>query len=331
MPTYPIGKLSHEELTKLLATLPGRRARDVLVGPAVGEDAAAVAMGDRVLVVATDPVTFAADRAGWYAVQVNANDVATMGARPRWFQACVLMPSEGSASVESVFEDIGEACRAMSIAVLGGHTEVTAGLRHPIVIGTMMGHVERDSLVTSGRAKVGDTIVLTKTAAIEATAIVAFECADRLRGTVARRTLKRAERFLDEPGISVVREGLCAARAGASAMHDPTEGGVLTGLWEMATASDKRFEIDTEAIPVATETRQLCEVTGLDPLRALASGCLLITIARDRTKELHRRLKKLNIAATTIGSVSRGSAGLFDRTDEKIPVSATDEIAKLFQ
>jgi len=331
MPRYPVGKLSHEQLARLLARLGPSRPRDVLLGPAVGEDAAAVAVGDRALVVATDPVTFAAHRAGWYAVQINANDVATMGARPRWFQACVLMPTVSPVTVRSVFDDVGSACNELGVIVLGGHTEITTVLDHPIVIGTMMGLVERGSLVRSAGARIGDAIMLTKGAAIEATSIMARECGDRLAGTVGRRALSRAAGFLFDPGISVVREAMLAARAGATAMHDPTEGGVLTGLWEMAQAAGRRFVVDVETIPVEPLTEALCRELDIDPLRAIASGCLLITIPAGKAGALRRRLRRAGIAATVVGEVRRGRAGLFDAAGKRVPVTAIDEITKLFE
>jgi len=331
MPRYPVGKLSHDRLAALLGGLPGGRGAGVVVGPAIGEDAAVLAVGDRRLVVATDPITFAADRAGWYAVQVNANDVATMGAKPKWFQACVLMPTDSPVSVEAIFKDIANACRELGVSVVGGHTEVTAGVEHPIVIGTMMGLAGHDAWVKSAGARVGDAIVLTKSAAIEATAILARECGDRLAGNVSRAMLNRAARFLFDPGISVVRDAMIAARAGATAMHDPTEGGVMTGLWEMARAARRRFVVDAEAIPVRDEPRAVCGSLGIDPLRAIASGCLLISTPADRVDALTRRLRRAQIPATVVGEVHRGRPGLFDADGRRVPVSATDEIAKLFE
>lgn len=330
MPRYPTGKLSHEELAKLMARLPGARSRDVVVGPRIGEDAAALAVGDRRLVVATDPVTFATDSVGWYAVHVNANDVATMGARPRWFQACVLTPPDSPVTVEAIFDDIASACDGLDIAVVGGHTEVTPGVAYPIVVGTMMGVTDRGSLLRTAGARMGDAIVLTKTAALEATAIIARQYADRLAGRVSQKTIKRAARFLDDPGISVVREAMIAARAGASAMHDPTEGGVMAGLWEMAQASGRRFVVDAEAIAIAPETRAVCEAVEVDPLRAIASGSLVVTIKADRVKDLIARLKRAGVTAVEIGKVARGAVGLVDVEGNTLDVSATDAIAKLF-
>jgi len=331
MPRYPIGKLPHDRLADLLTRLPPWRSRDVLVGPAVGEDAAALRVGRHALVMATDPVTFATERAGWYAVHVNANDVATMGACPRWFQACVLMPSRSRVPVESVFDDIASACRDLGVTVLGGHTEVTAGLEYPVVIGTMLGLTERRRLIRSAGATVGDVIVLTKWAAIEATAVIARHRGRRIARSLGRRLVARASRFLFDPGISVVRESLIATCAGATALHDPTEGGVLTGLWEMAQAARKHFVVDVEAIPVRRETEAICRHVGIDPLRAIASGSLLITLPKERVDGLRRRLRRAGIPATIIGRVDQGAPGLFGPAGQAIPVRARDEIARLFE
>jgi hydrogenase maturation factor len=172
-------------------------------------------------------------------------------------------------------------------------------------------------------------IVLTKAAAIEATAIIARERVRQLRRRCSADVLARAGRFLFDPGISVVREAMIATRAGASAMHDPTEGGVLTGLWEMAVASDRRFLVDTQAVPVLPETQHLCELTGLDPLRSMGSGSLLVTIAPGKADNLLRRLRRAGVAPARIGVVARGKPGLFHPNGRRIATSATDEIASL--
>ncbi len=330
MPRYPLGKVSPPMLLRLLNRLRVPRRPDVLVGPGLGEDGAAVAIGDRAMVIATDPVTFAGDRAGWYAVHVNANDVATMGAAPRWFQACILMPTVSAVRIESVFDDIASACREVGAVVLGGHTEVTAGVPHPIVVGTMIGLVERGRLLRTAGARVGDVVVMTKSAAIEATSIMARHRRRALMRSLGRGIVDRAARFLFDPGISVVPEALRAVRCGATSMHDPTEGGVLAGLWEVAAASKKRVVVDPASIPIRTETRRLADRCRIDPLRAIASGSLLLTIPESRGGSLLRSMDQAGIPATIIGRVVRGRVGLFDPFGKAIPTTATDEITKLF-
>ena len=162
------GKLPPELLAELLTNV-GTHDSRVIVGPAVGEDCAVVEMGDRLLVAKSDPITFAAERVGWYAVQVNANDVACSGAAPRWFLPTVLLPADFEVEdARKVYADISDACRELGVAVIGGHSEVTLGIDRPIVAGTMLGELlDRAQMVTTAGAQDGDSVVLTTGVAIE--------------------------------------------------------------------------------------------------------------------------------------------------------------------
>ena len=244
------GKLPFELLSEVLGRLEVRDPR-VVLGPRPGEDAALIDFGDRYLVAKSDPITFATDLIGWYVVQVNANDLAVMGATPRWLMATVLLP-EGSdrAMVESIFDQLSDACREHDITLVGGHTEVTYDLPRPIVAGAMLGEVAKDRVVLTSGARAGDSIVLTKGIAVEGTAILAREASESLAAAgVGEEVLQRAASLLFEPGISVRREAEIACEAGARSMHDPTEGGLATGLLEMAAASGLGLHVDARGSP----------------------------------------------------------------------------------
>src|SRR5262245_35032371 len=282
MGRLPVGKLRPALLGGLLERCAPADPR-VVVGPRLGEDAAVIDMGDRYLVATSDPVTFATADLGWYALQVNANDVAVRGARPRWFLATLLLPEAGTdeALVTERFAQLGEACAAMDVALVGGHTEVTYGLDRPIAVGTMLGEVAKDKLVTTGGARVGDAIVLTKGVPLEGAAIIAREREGELlaRG-VSASVVARARRLLRRPGLSVLPEAEIACElAAVHAMHDPTEGGVATALRELAEAAGVGLRIDKSRIPVIAEGALLCGAFGLDPLGTIASGALLMTMA----------------------------------------------------
>ncbi|MFC1461275.1 AIR synthase family protein [Verrucomicrobiota bacterium] len=322
------GKLKHHVLEKLLSGLSRPRDPRVIVGPRLGEDAAVVRLGKQCLVIATDPVTFAVDRIGWYAVQINANDVAAMGARPAWFQMCVLLPAGRKVRTRHVFADADAACRELGVAVTGGHTEVTAGIENLIVIGTMIGTVKADRLIASSGLRKGDDLVMTGFAATEATAILAREFADKMKGKVPRRVKRRAEKFLFDPGISIVKPALLAGECGATAMHDPTEGGVITGLWELAQASGKRIVVDESAIPVREETLRICRCFGIDPLRAIASGSLLIGIPASKTAALLKKLARRHIPAFKIGGCVSGPGEVRTTAGKRLKPQARDEIAR---
>src|SRR5437667_7455892 len=208
MQFLPIGKLGAETLQAIFDKHPLRDPR-VVVGPKVGEDAAVIDMGDRYLVATTDPITFATDEIGWYALQVNANDVAVRGARPRWFLATLLLPPGATteAAVASLFDQLHAACDELDVALVGGHTEVTHGLDRPIVVGAMLGEVAKDRLVTTGGAPVGDAAVLTKGGPLEGAAIIAREKEAELRARgVSPATIRKARNFLRAPGLSVLPE-----------------------------------------------------------------------------------------------------------------------------
>ena len=330
------GKLPAELLARLLSRVVRRDPR-VLLGPTLGEDAALIDLGDRVLVAKADPVTFATDRIGWYAVHVNANDVACMGARPAWFLATILLPQGApEALAEEVFAQIESACEALDVALVGGHTEVTYGLERPIVAGAMLAEVAAGRVVRNEAARPGDHLILTKGIAIEGTALLARDAADELRRRgFGEASLERARALLDRPGISVVREALLACdTAPVHAMHDPTEGGLATALHEVAAASGLVAEVQAEAVTVLPETAELCRALALDPLGLLASGSLLIAVAEEDCERVRAALSKADISAACLGRLIEGTEGVI--IDERgrrrdIPHFRRDELARFLE
>ena len=239
-PRYPVGKLPQRVLIELLEGTIRTPDPRVILGPGLGKDAAVIDFGDRYLVTKTDPITFATDEIGWYVVHVNANDVACLGAAPRWFIVTLLMPEEQADRelVETIFEQLHAAGDDLNVTIVGGHTEITHGINRPIAVGAMMGEVEPDALVRSDGARPGDALILTKRIAVEGTAILTRELRTTLADDFDREFLDRAANFLHDPGISVVEDAAVIAEAGeVHAMHDPTEGGVATGIYELTGAA----------------------------------------------------------------------------------------------
>jgi hydrogenase maturation factor len=328
-----LGKLTPDLLAHLLSRLPGGDPR-VLVGPRVGEDAAVIDVGDRLLVAKTDPVTFATDLIGWYAVNVNANDIATMGAEPRWFMGSLLLPkSADEAAAAGIFDQIAAACRALGVTAVGGHTEVTIGLDRPILVGCMLGEVERDSLVTSSGARPGDVLILTGGIAVEGAALLAREVGKELmaRG-MAAEAVAQARDLLLSPGISVVPAARAAmAAGGVTALHDPTEGGLATGLRELGAASEVGLEVDAEAITVLPLTQQVCTLLALDPLGLIASGALLVAARPEAAEATLASVRKAGVNAAILGKVLPEAEGLWllaAGERRPLPEFARDEIAR---
>ncbi len=324
-------------LRKLLESCAAPASSGVVLGPRYGEDAAVIETSGKYLVAKTDPITFTADRMGWYAVNINANDLATMGARPRWFLATFLFP-EGrttEALVEKIFGETLRACRKLGITLSGGHTEITVGLERPIVVGQMLGEVEPDKLVRKENQRPGDLVILTKGVAIEGTTILAREKAECLKGRIAPKHLRQARQLLSKPGISVLRDAQIALDHGeVHAMHDPTEGGVLTGLVEMARAGGVGLRVWKEKIPVLAETRRLARVLKFDPLGLLASGALLIAAEHSSAPRIVSALRRRRISARIIGeirSVKDGIKMVENGRARAIKVPERDEIARLLE
>ena len=332
----PAGKLPPEALEAILSRLPAADA-SVVVGPRLGEDAAVIAMGERYLVVAADPITFAYDRIGWYSVHVNANDVAVLGARPRWFLAVVLLP-EGAATTEmaeAITADIAKTCRGLGVSLCGGHTEVTVGLDRPIVVGQMMGEVEQDRLIRKDSLATGDRVLLTRGAAIEGTALLAREQWERLEPHLGAPLVSRSQRMLFDPGISIVEAARTAVEAGrVHAMHDPTEGGIATGLWELARSGGTGLRAQASRIPILPETAAICSVLGIDPLRLIASGALLIAAPPEEAPRIRRALEERGIPAADVGEILEpGGTIQMDVSGRLVPLEPAerDEIAKVLE
>jgi hydrogenase maturation factor len=331
---FPVGKLDYRLMEKLLNLNPIKDPR-IIVGPGIGEDAAVIDFGKKYLVAKTDPITFTTHRIGWYAVNINANDIAAMGATPKWFLATLLLP-EGRTNAKlatQIFRDIIKSTQKLNITLCGGHTEISYKIDRPIVIGHMLGEVEKDNLVVNAHAKPGDDLLLTKGIAIEGTAIIAREKAAAIRKRFGDRFLKRAQAFIDKPGLSVVSDALLANKAAKiHAMHDPTEGGLATGIMELAKASGTGVVIDAEKIPCYEETEQICKLFNIQPLGLIASGALLIALDPKDTKEVIAILAKNGIVCNPIGKLTQKSDGLkYLRKGKpiKMPIFKADEIAKV--
>ncbi len=332
----PVGKLPPELLASLLTSI-GEGDDSVLIGPGLGRDAAAVRVGDRVLVLKTDPITFAHDAIGWYAVNVNANDIACLGATPRWMLVTALLP-EGRTTpelVEEIFAGLRAACDAIGVRLVGGHTEITAGLDRPILVGQMIGEAAEGDMIDPRRAKPGDSVLLVQGIAIEGTALIAQEFPEPLIERYGEPFVERCQQFLYDPGISVVPAATVLRNAlgrRLHALHDPTEGGLATGLRELGTATGHGLAVDGHAILCYPETSKICRAFGLDALGLISSGALLAVVAPGAEGTALAALRNVGLSATRIGrmdedpetiSIINGCIGM------PIPAFPVDEFARL--
>jgi len=313
------GKVPNKVLEDIVFRNLGAKRDDVILSPSVGEDAAIIQAGNQLLAVSSDPITGAEEWLGWLAVHVSANDVATRGVQPRWFNSIILLPKNSTAElVEKICTQMDKAASQLNVAIVGGHCEVTPGIEHPIVSGCAIGVAEKGKYVTCREARIGDQIILTKGTGIEGTAILASDRRTELLKVFDENFLNQAENFFEK--ISVVKDALTAFRTGGvSAMHDPTEGGVAGGLHELADAANVGFTVHEKDILVPEETRKICAHFGVDPLQLISSGSLLIVAEQNKTEEIIRSLSKNGVKSSIIGEVTEPSMGrnLVKRAGEK--------------
>lgn len=296
-----IGKIPIDKLKEIVLNKIGFRRDDVLVHAGIGEDSAVVDLANDLLVVSSDPITGAEQNAGKLAVYVACNDLAAMGASPVGIQIVLLLPAQVTETfIVSLMQEIDQTACSINVEILGGHTEILSHVTKPIIVVTAIGRVSREQLVCSANACAGDDLVLTKGLGIEGTYILAGDYRELLLDKGVEPGIIATAREYDRK-LSVVEEGLLAAKLGANAMHDVTEGGLYGALTELAIASGKGFELFNDDLPISLETEVICAALELDPAGLISSGSMLIAIPESR--DLINRLGEAGIPAARIGRV----------------------------
>jgi len=326
----PPGKIPIEILKEVVFKNLGAERDEVIIGPAAGIDGAVLDVGNKNAIVSMDPITGAVERIGWEAININANDVATFGVEPAFFFSCLLLPENADSKIiETISTQMNNAAKELNIAIVGGHCEATPGLTNPIVVGCAMGLTEKGKFITAAGAKAGDRLILTKSAGIEGTAILATDREEQLKKVFTPAILESAKRFSNQ--ISVVKDALTAYKTGGvHAMHDPTEGGVLNGIHEMADAASLGARVFEDKIMVEPETAKICRFFEIDPLQLISSGALLIAAGKEAANEIVDSLSQEHIYADVIGEFNPNPNKRLlmhkDDTVEMLPRPASDHL-----
>jgi len=320
-----LGKVDPAALAALVLSRTGADDPAVRQGPGYGEDAAAIDLGDRMLLVSSDPLSLAAERVGTLGVHVAGNDIAVAGGDPRWLTVVVFLPDDDPERLDAVTAQLDAAASAAGIAIVGGHTEYAPRLERPMLSLTCLGLADR--FVPTGGAQPGDRLVLTKGAGLEASAILATDFRDRLEGRVAPDRLDEAAGYFDE--LSVVPDAR-AVRDVASAMHDPTEGGLVDGLLELATAAGVRTVVSRDDVPVREATAACCDAVGVDPLRTFGSGALLAAIPAEAVDGALADLDAAGVDGAVIGRVEATDEPALVLDGEVVVEPVRDELYALW-
>lgn len=309
----PAGKLPNDLLDDFIGEL-DICDPSLLIKPGVGENIDAVDVsGTDVVVLKSDPITFTTDAIGYYTVLVNANDIATSGAVPRWLLTTLLMPPGcAAAQARDAMKSLAETAAKHGMTLCGGHMEITDAVTRPVIVGQLIGTVARNHLIKKENMRTGDCLVLTKGVAVEGTAIIARELPAKLRELgISAADIERCREFLQSPGIGVLKEARVAAESEAvTAMHGVTEGGLATAVMELSAAGRHRLRMHLDQVPVFPETERLCRALGIDPLGLIGSGSLLICCRPDACEVLTKRIRDAGVAATCIGEVLNAGVGV---------------------
>lgn len=329
----PAGKFPPELLIKLLE-LPKREHEAVIVGPNPGEDAAILKWPREMITVTSDPITFVTPKPGYYAIHVNANDLAAMGAAPGFFTLTMIMPPGSTwGRAEEIMTDALAAADGIGAVLIGGHSEVSEAVNSPVLSVTMFGELIASQPLCSSRGKSGDAVIQVNPMAVEGASILAGEHYEDLIREFGSALVEKAVGFLEDPGLSVVEPALTAARfLPVHAMHDPTEGGLATGLREIAQASDKGLEIWEDRLILAEETEKICSFLDYNPLGLISSGCLLFTIPAEEAGRAASLLKETGRQVSEIGYLT-DKPGQYDFIGKdgikgELPYFEVDELAK---
>lgn len=298
-----VGKLTNDTLGEVVLSEIKPIRDDILIRPGVGEDCAAIAYGDLAVVLTTDPITGSGSKLGHLAVHVCLNDIASSGAEAVGILLTILCPvGTTKKEIQDILHEANRSANAMGVEIIGGHTEITDAVNRMIISATAVGKTKVNDVIKTSGARAGDLVYLTKQAATEGTAIIAYEKSDVLGSVLTDSELNLAKGLMEE--ISVVPEGSIGAKVGASAMHDATEGGVLGAIHELCEASGVGCIIERNTIPVLQETQKICRHFDIDPLRLISSGTMIITIPKERSLALEEELSAASIPFSRVGWIT---------------------------
>ncbi|MDO4745749.1 MAG: AIR synthase family protein [Bacillota bacterium] len=321
------GKLDSDLLKRIVFDKITYRSDDVKVRPGIGEDCAVMDFGDYDCIMSTDPITAAVSDIGRLAIHITCNDIASNGVQPLGIMLAVMLPEGTTADdVEHIMSQAAETAATLKVEIIGGHTEVTPAVNQPVIVSTAIGKAAGGVSQSGNDMKAGDYVMMTKSAGLEGSGIIACDYADKLKSVLTEEELARTVGFLDM--VSVVPEGIAAGKVGTHGMHDITEGGILGAVWEMCQIAGKGVQIWEDKIPMEPETRKICEYFNIDLLRLISSGSMVIIVPEDKKDEMEKAMAEAGVKSHIIGRIEEKEFGIkIDGTDIAPPSS--DEIYRV--
>jgi hydrogenase expression/formation protein HypE len=325
------GKLDNELLEEIVFKHLKYRRPEVITRPGIGEDCAVVDFGDYDCVLSTDPITGAVSHIGRLAVQISCNDIASNGVEPLGLLlACMLPEGTTVEEIDRIMKQAGEVSEKLGVEIIGGHTEITKAVNTPVIVSTALGRAPKGASQKAENMKPGDYILMTKSAGLEGSGIIASDFRGQLSEILTNEEIEEAQSMLDR--VSVVAEGVAAGKIGTNGMHDITEGGVLGAIWEMCRISGTGAKVMEEDIPIEPVTRKICQHFDINPLKLISSGSMLIIASPDKKEELVKAIEGVGVKISCIGEIAQASEGLNLITkSKKTPINppGSDELYKV--
>lgn len=326
-----VGKLDSNMLQKIVIDKIRYKRPEVKTRAGIGEDCAVIDYGKYECVVSTDPITAAVNDIGRLAIHISCNDIASNGIEPLGITLTVMLP-EGTTEedISVIMAQAGVAAEKVGVEIIGGHTEITPAVNQPVIVSTAIGRGLSGASQSARNMKPGDYILMTKTAGLEGSGIIAGDFASELQPVLTEEELAYAKSLLED--VSVVREGIIAGNIGTAGMHDVTEGGVLGAVWEMCHIAELGCELWKDQVAVEPVTLKIAEHFGIDWLRLISSGCMLIVAPEDRREQLMTAIEEGGVRVSCIGRVCEKEEGLYlleGELRQEIAPPEADELYKV--
>lgn len=303
----PVGKLDTDLLKETVFSHILHLRPEVMVRPGVGEDCATIDFGKYECVMSTDPITAAISEIGRLAIHITCNDIASNGVEPLGIMLAMMLPIGTTVGeIETIMMQAQEVASSLGVEIIGGHTEITPAVNRPVIVSTAIGRTLAGGSQKAENMRPGDIILMTKQAGLEGTGIIASDFADQLSEVLTAEEIAEAKGYMNL--VSVVKEGVAAGNMGTAGMHDITEGGVLGAVWELSEISGVGVELEEDKIPVSEVTRKICDHFGINYLRLISSGCMMIIVHPDREEAVMEAIRNVGVDVTRIGRVMEQGA-----------------------
>ena len=326
-----IGKLSNEELDRIIFSKIKHKDERVLVGSGIGEDCSIIDIKDELCVISSDPITATTSNMGKLAVYVSCNDIASKGIKPFGIMVTLLAPPTATLEdIQKIMEDILQVSNELQIQLLGGHTEVTDAVNRIVLSVTSLGGGSKDYLTLEEMIQCGDLLVMTKYAGLEGTIILYDDFKNQIEALTEKD--KEELEYLSS-SLSVIEEGLMGAEIGVRSMHDATEGGVLGAAWEMAEKVKLGVRIMPQNIPILEVTKKITSQLHINPFKLISSGVMLMIVSKEKKEVLLKSLHEKNINGAVIGEFVKGESKIITEDGQLLPLDApeTDELYKAYK